>query len=542
MVKTKSYGRVFILVFLLGTLTLFNRCVSKKNSVAEPYVVEQNSVASKEMESVNSNANTNDLRSKISRANEEVVSGETIKAELTSPPYVPAPLGDRGPKKVLVELEIIEKEGILSDGISYLYWTFGGTVPGSFIRVKEGDEVDFRLQNHPDNKLAHSIDLHAVNGPGGGAEATFIAPGREKSFTFKALNPGLYVYHCAAAPIGLHIANGMYGLILVEPKGGLSKVDKEYYIMQGEFYTEGDFGETGFQPFNLKKALNENPDYVVLNGKVGSLTGDNAIKAEVGDIVRLYVGNGGPNKVSSFHVIGELFDKVHVEGGTLINENIQTTLIPAAGSAIVEFVVEAPGDYIMLDHSIFRATNKGALGILSVKGEDNKKIYSGQQIDKAYASMKTTDESFVGMVKSTNSSKKDPSSKEYSPDSNIKREMDAKADALQSPLEQQLNRGKKVFSTVCFACHQSDAKGVPGVFPPLAASDYLNANVDRAIGIALNGKKGKITVNGTQYDGIMPNLGLTDREVADVLTYIYNNFENNKTVVNAEKVKKIRGK
>ena len=254
-------------------------------------------------------------------------------------------------------MEILEQEGEMANGVSYVYWTFGGSVPGSFIRTRVGDEVEFHLKNHPDNKLPHNIDLHAVTGPGGGAESSFIAPGHEKVFSFKVLNPGLYVYHCATAPVGMHIANGMYGLILVEPEGGLPAVDKEYYVMQGDFYTKGKNGQPGLQPFDMQKAVDEHADYVVFNGKVGALTGDNAITANVGETVRLFVGNGGPNLVSSFHVIGEIFDKVYAEGGITINENIQTTLVPAGGAAIVEFKVEVPGTFILVDHSIFRAVS-----------------------------------------------------------------------------------------------------------------------------------------------------------------------------------------
>jgi nitrite reductase (NO-forming) len=256
---------------------------------------------------------------------EKIVAQGTIEAELTSPPNVPTPIGKRKAAKINVSLEILEQEGEMVGGVKYMYWTFGGSVPGSFIRTRVGDEVDFTLKNHPDNKLPHNIDLHAVTGPGGGAESSLVAPGQEVSFSFKTLNPGLYVYHCATAPVGMHIANGMYGLILVEPEGGLAPVDREYYIMQGDFYTKGDYGDKGLQPFDMHKALKEQPDYVVFNGNVNALVNDNAITAKVGETIRLFVGNGGPNLVSSFHVIGEIFDRVHVEGGDLINENVQTT-------------------------------------------------------------------------------------------------------------------------------------------------------------------------------------------------------------------------
>jgi nitrite reductase (NO-forming) len=308
----------------------------------------------------------------------------TMQAELTAPPYVPAPVGDRPAKKLVIDMEIIEEEGVMADGVTYVYWTFGGTVPGSFIRTRVGDEVAFTLSNHPDNKLPHNIDLHAVTGPGGGATSSLVAPGHEKTFSFKTLNPGLYVYHCATAPVGMHIANGMYGLILVEPEGGLPPVDKEYYIMQGDFYTEGENGERGLQAFDMNKAIEEDADYVVFNGKVGSLTGDNAITANVGETVRLYVGNGGPNLTSSFHVIGEIFDNVHIEGGSLLNKDVQTTSIPAGGAAIVDFKVDVPGTFILVDHAIFRAFNKGAIGMLKVQGEEDKKVYSGVTKEGVY--------------------------------------------------------------------------------------------------------------------------------------------------------------
>jgi hypothetical protein len=160
----------------------------------------------------------------------------------------------------------------------------------------------------------------------------------------------------------------MYGLILVEPKEGMKPVDREYYVMQSEFYTEGAFMERGSQDFDMERALAENPSYVLFNGHTEALMGDNAITADVGETVRLFVGNGGPNLVSSFHVIGVILENVYPEGGTVANHNVQTTLVPAGGSAITEFRVNVPGDLILVDHSIFRAFNKGALGMLSGHG------------------------------------------------------------------------------------------------------------------------------------------------------------------------------
>ncbi|HSP12945.1 MAG TPA: copper-containing nitrite reductase [Salegentibacter sp.] len=446
---------------------------------------------------------------------EEIEVSQTMSAELTAPPMVPKPTGKRKAKKLVVDMEVIEEESEMTDGVNYVYWTFDGTVPGSFIRTKVGDEVEFHLKNHPDNKLPHNIDLHAVNGPGGGAESSFVAPGREIVFSFKVLNPGLYVYHCATAPVGMHIANGMYGLILVEPEEGLPEVDREYYIMQGDFYTKGSFGEPGLQPFDMQKAIDEDADYVVFNGKVGSMTGDNALTAEVGETVRLYVGNGGPNLVSSFHVIGEIFDKVYVEGGDLINENVQTTLIPAGGAAIVEFKIEAPGEYILVDHSVFRAFNKGALAQLKAEGKENEKVFSGTLQEGIYQpegggiqEMPVDEEELAASRPSDN------------PD-----------------LAEKMELGKNVYSRTCVACHQAAGQGIPQVFPPLANADYLNEDVKRAIDIVLHGKSGEITVNGETYNSVMTAQNISDQEVANVLTYIYNNWENNGTDVTVDMVK-----
>lgn len=302
----------------------------------------------------------------------------TIKAQLTTLPQVPAPITRKNPAHVVVNMEAKEYVGTLADGVKYKFWSFNGTVPGPMMRVRVGDTVELRLKNHADNKFPHNMDLHAVNGPGGGAGSNLAAPGKEGAFSFKALNPGLYIYHCASPVpnIPAHIANGMYGLILVDPPGGLPQVDHEFAIFQSEFFTMPST-EAGVMELSMEKGLAEHPDHVVLNGKAGALVGEGALKAKAGEKIRLFVGNIGPNSTSSFHIIGEIFDTVYVEGsieGT-VNHNVQTTLIPAAGSTIVEFTVDVPGDYLMLDHSIFRVA-KGAVGILSVTGTPNHSIFN----------------------------------------------------------------------------------------------------------------------------------------------------------------------
>ncbi len=459
----------------------------------------------------NAKASTADKITKHTAIIDQTIVGEEI-AVLTSAPDVPPPITRIHPTKVIVNLETREYTDRLSDGVEYTFWSFGGTVPGSFIRVREGDQVEFHLNNHPSSKMPHNIDLHAVTGPGGGAVSSFTAPGHTSLFTFKAINPGLYVYHCATAPVGMHIANGMYGLILVEPAKGMPKVDREYYVMQSEFYTQGKYGEEGYQPFSMEKALMEIPDYVVFNGSVGAIAGDHALPTEVGETVRLYVGNGGPNLVSSFHVIGEIFDKVYIEGGNLINENVQTTLVPAGGSAIVEFKMEAPGTFIIVDHSIFRAFNKGALGMLKAAGDDDPLIYSGKVADGIY-------QLEGGAIQ----------------------EIEISAPKVVAKnKEQRVEFGGRVYQQNCAACHQSNGEGISGVFPPLAGSDFLNEDKDRAASAIINGLSGKITVNGKDYDGVMPSMRLTDAEVANVLSYVYSMWDNSGQSVEPADVKAVR--
>ncbi len=429
--------------------------------------------------------------------------GPDIDAILTSPPMVPPATGRTAPAKVIVKLDVVETDLEISEGVTYTFWTFGGTVPGSFIRVRQGDTVEFHLRNMPESKMPHNIDLHGVTGPGGGAASSFTAPGHSSQFTFKALNAGLYVYHCATAPVGMHIANGMYGLILVEPPEGLPPVDKEYYVMQGDFYTAGKYREKGHQAFDMQKGIDENPTYVLFNGSEGAMTGDKAITANVGETVRLFVGNGGPNLVSSFHVIGEIFDKVWYEGGTHFQENVQTTLIPSGGAAMMEFHLDVPGSYVLVDHSIFRAFNKGALGILKVEGREDAAIYSGKEVDYVYLGDRAQP--------------------------NMKAVATAAASAKSGDLtvEEQVAAGQALYTGTCSTCHQGNGAGMEGVFPPLAKSDYIPADPASLQRVILHGLQGPVTVNGTEYNSIMPPMNqLTDDEVANIATYVLNSWGN----------------
>lgn len=446
------------------------------------------------------------------------VKGEEI-AVLTDAPLVPPPIKRNYSTKVIVHLEVIEQTMRLADGVDYTFWTFGGKVPGKFIRVRQGDLVEFHLHNHPDNMLPHNIDLHAVTGPGGGAEASLIAPGKSAQFSFRALNQGLYVYHCATAPVGMHVANGMYGLIYVEPVKGLPPVDHEFYVMQSEFYTSGRFGEKGHQDFDMQKALDEKPDYVVMNGAVGASAGENSMTVNVGETVRLFLGNGGPNLVSSFHVIGEIFDRVYIEGGSLVNHDVQTTLIPAGGSAIVDFKCEVPGTLHLVDHSIFRAFNKGALAQIKVIGDENHAVFTGKEKEEVYL----PEGSAIQRISSGKTIQAEESLPEKS-------------------LEERMTAGKIIYTQNCMACHMDHGRGIAGTFPTLVNSDYLQAQADKGVGIILNGLQGEIKVNGNVYNNIMPAVSLTDDQTASVLTYIFNQFENGGGLINSSDIKAWREK
>ena len=291
---------------------------------------------------------------------------------------LPPPLTAAGPRHHIVNFETTEVIGQLEDGTSYTYWTFNNRVPGPFVRVRVGDTVDVNLANPENSVMMHNVDFHAVTGPGGGAAATSANPGETKSFTFKAMKPGLYVYHCATPMVAQHIANGMYGLILVEPEGGLPAVDHEFYIMQGEIYTEEEQGTPGLLTESIDNLLDEQPTYYVMNGAFKALTGENALQVEVGDTARIYFGVGGPNKISSFHVIGEIFDTVYRDASLTSPPvtDVQTVLVPPGGATVVDLTFEVPGSYIIVDHALSRV-DRGAAGIIEVTGPQNPAIFRG---------------------------------------------------------------------------------------------------------------------------------------------------------------------
>ena len=307
------------------------------------------------------------------------------------PNDVPSAITRTSPTEVRIDVLVKEVISEVFPGVYFNYWTFNGTVPGPMYRVREGDTVILSITNDVSSLHHHNIDLHAVTGQGGGASLTNVMPGETKTIKWKALNQGLFIYHCAMPNVSTHNSHGQYGLILVEPKEGLSKVDKEFYLVQGELYIKGQLGKKGLTVFDSKALLDGLPNYITFNGKIENTP---RMQAKVGDKIRMYVGNGGVNLISSFHVIGEIFDTVYPEGsmgeGSAVLKNVQTTAIVPGGSTIVEFTVDVPGKFLLVDHALSRM-NKGAWAVLEVTGDNQPDIYSQVPNDYKINSTSTED-------------------------------------------------------------------------------------------------------------------------------------------------------
>ncbi len=318
----------------------------------------------------------------------KIVKVDGLASIVRDPKDLPPPVGKRGPQRVKVDLETVEITGKLADGATYRYWTFNQKVPGPFVRVRVGDTVEVRLKNHDDSAMMHNVDFHAVTGPGGGAKATDAAPGESRGFEFTAINPGLYVYHCAVPMAAQHIANGMYGLILVEPEGGLPKVDHEFYVMQGEIYTEQKFGAKGELTESYDKLMDERPEYFVFNGAVGALLGREAAQGEGGETVRIFFGVGGPNFTSSFHVIGEIFDHVYNMGSLTTKPvtDVQTITVPPGGATRRRVQARSAGQ-VHAGRSCLDPRRARAGGHLEVQGPDNPDIFKDNDPAKSAKSI-----------------------------------------------------------------------------------------------------------------------------------------------------------
>lgn len=289
---------------------------------------------------------------------------------------IPPPTGRNETADVHIYMEAVELVAEIQSGTTFTYWTYNGTVPGPMFRARVGDTVFVHFSNLEENTMHHNVDFHSVTGQGGGAAATETAPGTTSVFSFKAMHPGLFVYHCATPDIPTHISKGMYGMMLIEPEIPLPPVDKEVYIMQGDIYTKWRPGTEGHQEFDDNALFEESPTYVVFNGKFATFTGEDTIQAEVGETMRIYFGVGGPNTISSFHLIGEIFDRVY-NMGDLVSEpmqSVQTIAVVPGGAVVVDVTFDVPANYILVDHALTRAFHKGAVGIIAVTGDEDPSV------------------------------------------------------------------------------------------------------------------------------------------------------------------------
>lgn len=335
-----------------------------------------------------SNFKSTDQNSSTQNSAEDLTSTTTLPREeavLTNAPYVPPPITRDYPVLLEVCLVTSTKLEKLTSQHKYEKWNFNDSVPGPFIRARVGDVVELSLTNRDESGNPHNIDCHAFLGPGGGSALTTAGEGQTKTGRFRLQCPGLYLYHCAAAPVPVHIANGMYGLMYVQPTENLPPVDHEYYVMQSEFYHEPPEIEENGKPskqvdFSYPNALREEPSVVVFNGHEDALTTERPLKAQVGETVRIFFGNAGPNLTSSFHVIGSNFMKAYRDSDVLSPpaQYVQTQSVPPGGSTIVDMEMLVPGTYTLVDHAIFRL-EKGAVGYLNVSGDPQPDIYQSSE-------------------------------------------------------------------------------------------------------------------------------------------------------------------
>ena len=310
----------------------------------------------------------------------EQQSKPTVDRVAADPADIPGPIQRSSPETVEVTLRPEEVTAEIESGVTFDYMTYNGQVPGPFIRVRERDTVDLTFENPAENALPHNVDFHAVAGPGGGAEATMTAPGETARLRFKATYPGAYIYHCAVPNLDMHISAGMFGIILVEPEGGMPDVDHELYLGQHEIYTDKPAGEEGKHRFDMASMKREEPTYVVMNGEQYAMTPDvhgPAATVSTGDTARVYFVTGGPNLTSSFHPIGNVWEELYPEGSLSADPqtHIQTKPVVPGSTTVVTMNFPVPGKFKLVDHALSRVARKGCMAIVTAEGEEDPEIF-----------------------------------------------------------------------------------------------------------------------------------------------------------------------
>lgn len=318
----------------------------------------------------------------------ELKTADAEEVHVTYAPEVPPAITRSDQRFYEVELEVVE--GVCdvdpANGVKTETWGYRiagdedvtcGT-PGPVLRGRVGDVVRITVTNLPGNSHPHNIDFHSVTGQGGGAADLSVAPGETASIDVRLLYPGAFMYHCAYGDVPVHIMRGMYGMFIVDPATPLPEVDHEWAVMQSEWYL-GEADENGVSGLDREALKNENPSHVTFNGSTDALTGENALKMKTGERARIYFVNEGLNLSSNFHPIGSHWDLVYPEAATHeSNSRIygsQTTLVPAGGGVVAEFVGQVPSTIILVDHALTRTFYKGAIGLVQVEGPENHEIF-----------------------------------------------------------------------------------------------------------------------------------------------------------------------
>ncbi len=402
---------------------------------------------------------------------------------------------------ITVHIDVTDEAVEIASGVHYQAWPFSGSVPGPTIRARQGQMINVVLTNNA--SMHHSIDFHSSFTPPNMSFAD-IMPGEQIEFSFEAKVPGAFVYHCGTPPVLLHMANGMYGAMIVEPADGslMPPADKEYVVIQSEWYTRQISGNLMGPDF--EKMMKIQPDIVAFNG-IAFQYQDHPLPARPNERVRLYMVNAGPSLWSAFHVIGAIFDKVYPDGDPAhALSGVSTYSVGPGEGAVFDVVIPHAGTYPFVDHS-FAHLEKGAVGVLDIR---------------------------------------EPGTEHGKP--NISRIGGASAPAptpppaaAEGPYSYDAERGASLYATVCGACHQGSGTGLPGAFPPLVGSaPVLAADPAEHIRIILHGMNGTAS-DGVSYPSPMPPFGgaLSDAEVADIANHERTSWGNQAKLVTADEVK-----
>ena len=409
-----------------------------------------------------------------------------------------------------VEIESTDASVSIASGVEYQAWTFGDSVPGPVIHVRQGQTVNVTFTNR--GTMEHSLDFHSAITPPNMHYAE-VKPGEKLTYSFIAKVPGAFLYHCGTPPVLLHIGNGMYGAIIVDPATPLPPAAESYVIVQSEWYTQQISGKLMGPDF--QKMKDERPDEVVFNG-VAFQYKDHPLTAAPGKLVRIYFVNAGPDLWSSFHVIGGIFDKVY-PGGDAADavSGVSTYTVGPGAGAIFDITLDQPGNYVFVDHDMAHAII-GAQGVLRV-GDAAAIAAEKPPIAAAPASAPAAPAAVAPP---------------------------ASAPAATGPYKFDPAHGASLYASTCSACHQATGTGLPGAFPPLKGDPVvLNPDPTEQIETILNGAHGR-NIGDTTYPSAMPPFGsaLNDADVADIINHERSSWGNQGKPVTADQVKAERAK